>query len=147
MGIFDIFKKSNDAQVLPEAEAPEPKVKKPRKPSKPKVKKEKVLTEKEKATAAGEPYVNIIKMEVDPNNIHAGAFDLDWNDKFLINLIRAGYKLKEDDTDVMIVDRWFQNVCRNVALEIYEQQQADPTNREVRPITSRDIGNGRSEVS
>jgi hypothetical protein len=47
------------------------------------------------------------------------------------------------------VDRWFQTVCRNIALEVYEQQQADPDNREsdMRVIQQRDLGNGFTEVS
>lgn len=108
------------------------------------------LTEKEQATAAGEPWVGILKVDVDPNNINSGSFTLDWNDKFVLNLIKTGYKQREDDTDAIIVDRWFQTVCRNIALEIYEQQVADPANRDmedVRRINRKDIGNGRSEVS
>ena len=144
MGLFDkLFGKK---EVLPLPEAPAmPKVKKPRKPKEKKV--EQQLTEKEKATQAGEPYVNVISMEVDPTNIHSGAFELDWNDKFVINLIKAGYKLKENDTDNEVVDRWFQTVCRNIALEMYEQQQADPTNRDLRNVKTKDLGNGRTEVS
>lgn len=107
----------------------------------------KKLSPKEEATMKGEPYVNIVKMSVDPNDIHNGEFELDFNDKFVLNLIKAGYKMKEDDTDVVIVDRWFQTVCRNVALEMYEQTQADPSNRDVRNVVSRNLGNGRSEVS
>jgi hypothetical protein len=79
--------------------------------------------------------------------VNNGAFELDWNDKFVLNLIRAGYKIREDDNEALIVDRWFQTVCRNVALEVYEQQQADPDNRDMRVIRTRDIGNGRTEVS
>jgi hypothetical protein len=131
-----------------------PEVKAEPKPKKPKIKKEPTevkLTEKEIATQKGEPYIAITKMAVDPNNVNAGEFEFDWNDKFVLNLIKAGYKIKSDDTDSQIVDRWFQTVCRNVALEIYEQDQADPTNRDMisdmRVIRSRDIGNGRSEVS
>ena len=121
---------------------------KPKKTPKPKVEKPTIeLTPKEKATAAGEPYVNILSMEIDPENINAGAFELDWNDKFILNLIRAGYKMRDDDTDNMIIDRWFQTVCRNIALEVYEQAQADPTNRDLREIKTRDLGNGRTEVS
>ena len=105
------------------------------------------LSAKEKATMAGEPYINVLALEIDPENLHSGAFELDWNDKFILNLIRAGYKMKEDDTDTVIVDRWFQTVCRNIALEVYEQEQADPTNRELRNIRTRDLGNGRTEVS
>ena len=121
-------------------------VKKPNKSTKEK-KSEPVLSDKEKATMAGEPYINITKVDIDPTNINNGAFELDWNDKFLLNLIRAGYKQKETDTDDVIVDRWFQTVCRNIALEVYEQEQADPDNRDVRNIRTRDLGNGRTEVS
>lgn len=110
--------------------------------------KKKELSPKEQATANNEPYIAIIRVELDPNNINNGAFELDFNDKFVLNLIRAGYKIKNDDTDDEIVDRWFQTVCRNIALEIYEQEQADPSKRDdVRVIRSRDIGNGRTEVS
>jgi hypothetical protein len=107
------------------------------------------LTEKEKATLAGEPYISIIKVELDPADINNGSFELDWNDKFVINLIKQGYKIRQDDTDSMVVDRWFQTVCRNIALEVYEQEQADPDKREseLRVIQQRDLGNGFTEVS
>lgn len=109
---------------------------------------EATLSPKELATQNNEPYINIVRVEVDPNDINNGSFELDWNDKFVLNLIRAGYKMRDDDTDQIIVDRWFQTVCRNIALEIYEQQQADPEKRDdIRVIRSRDIGNGRTEVS
>jgi hypothetical protein len=127
----------------------EPVVKKESKPKQAKPKTE--LTEKEKATAASEPYIAITKVEINPENINDGAFDLDFNDKFVLNLIKAGYKQRDDDTDVIIVDRWFQTVCRNVALEMYEQQVADPENRtesrDARVIRTKDLGNGRTEVS
>ena len=139
MGLFDkLFGKK-----------PEPvKVEKPKKERKPRVKKEEpTLSEKQKATAAGEPYIAINKIEINPDNINDGAFDLDWNDKFVLNLIKAGYKQRDDDTDQLIVERWFQYTCRNVALELYEQQQADPENRDMRVVRSKDLGNGRTEVS
>ena len=123
-----------------------------KKPRQPKKKKEdSVLSDKEKATMEGMPYVNILKMELDPYDINTGAFELDWNDKFVLNLIKSGFKIREDDTDTMIVERWFQTVCRNVALELYEQQQADPENRtmasEMRVVRAKDLGDGRTEVS
>ena len=108
-------------------------------------------TEKELATERGEPYVAILSMDIDPTNIHQGSFDLDWNDKFILNLIRAGYKIRDDDSDTIIVERWFQSVCRNVALELYEQQQADPENRtmatDMRVVRAKNLGDGRTEVS
>jgi hypothetical protein len=80
-------------------------------------------------------------MDIDPNNPGDGAFELDWNDKFVANLVRAGYQGK---TDQDIVDNWFKAVCRNVIQENFEQEQADPTNR---PSNRRDLGNGRTEIS
>jgi hypothetical protein len=128
MGIFDIFKKKKPAKV----EAPrEAKVKK---------------TEKEIATEKGEPWVGILSMDIDPENMHQGAFELDWNDKFVANLVRAGYQGKPDDTDAEIVDRWFQNICRHVVMETWEQEQA--MNPEAnRVVQTRNIGGGRTEVS
>ena len=128
-------------------------VKKPRKPRKPKEPKV-VLSEKERATAAGEPYISVLKMDIDPENINSGSFELDWNSKFAANLARAGYQQKPGESEDVIVDRWFQTVCRNIALEVYEQNIADPINREtdqlkeeLRNIRRTDIGNGRSEIS
>jgi len=128
--------------------------KKPRKPRKPKQAEAPKLTAKEQATLADEPYVAIIKVDIDPNNINSGAFELDWNAKFAANLARAGYMQKPGETEDVIVDRWFQTVCRNIALEIYEQNIADPTLREadalreeLRHIRSKDLGDGRTEIS
>ena len=115
----------------------------------PKPVKKKVLSPKDEATSKGEPYIAILKVEVDEIDINNGSFELDWNDKFVVNLIKAGYKQRPDDTDTIIVERWFQTVCRNIALEVYEQQQADPTNRETTryDLNKRDLGNNRTEVS
>ncbi|MFY8212013.1 MAG: hypothetical protein ACOVLB_05045 [Candidatus Nanopelagicus sp.] len=147
MGLFDkLFGKKPE----PVVEAPAPV--KEKKPRKPKVKKEEpTITDKQKADELGLPYVNILKMEIDPYDINSGAFELDWNDKFILNLIKSGFKIRDDDTDTMIAERWFQTICRNVALELYEQQQADPENRDMasdmRVVRAKDIGNGRTEVS
>ena len=111
----------------------------------------KKLSPKEEADSKGEPYVAILKVDLDPNNINNGSFELDWNDKFLLNLIKQGYKIRPDDTDNEIVDRWFQTVCRNIALEVYEQEMADPEKRknkdDLRIIQQKDLGNGRTEIS
>jgi hypothetical protein len=128
MSIFDRFLKKKKPEATPKEPAP----------------KKVTKTEKELATEKGEPWVNILSMEIDPGNIQNGAFELDWNDKFVANLIRAGYQMDPKDTDSDIVDRWFTAVCRNVVLETWEQEQAMNPNRVVK---SRDIGDGRSEVS
>ena len=108
----------------------------PKVASKPKKK-----TEKELATERGEPYVAILSMEVDAENLNEGAFELDWNDKFIANLRRAGYQGKEDAD---LVDQWFQNVCRNVVLETFEQEEAMNMSRFT---NTRNLGGGRTEVS
>jgi hypothetical protein len=103
-------------------------------------------TEKQLATEKGEPWVTVVGMEVDPNNMQAGSFELDWNDKFVANLVRAGYQMNAKDTDSDIVDRWFTTVCRNIVLETYEQHEAMNPERD-RVVKTRNIGDGRSEVS
>lgn len=151
--IKNLFKKPELPKV--EVKEPEvlatPKVKKPRKPKEKKVQPVvKELSPKEKATAAGEPYVNILSMEIDPNNINTGSFELDWNEIFIARLAKSGYMMKKEDTDSEIIDRWWTQVCRNTALEVYEQAQADPENRDtkdLRKMTTKDIGNGRTEIS
>jgi hypothetical protein len=99
-------------------------------------------TDKDIATEKGEPYVAVLGMDIDYNNLTYGSFELDWNDKFVGNLIRAGYQGK---TDADIVDMWFQNVCRNVVMETYEQEQAIKHSGIY--VNTRDIGGGRTEIS
>jgi hypothetical protein len=128
MGFLDRFKKKPDA---PKAET------KPRKKS-----------AKDTATEKGEPYVAILSVDLDPDNIGNGAFELDWNDKFIANLVRAGYQHKPTDTDADLVDRWFADVCKNVVAENFEQWEANqPMDARPRNIERRDIGDGRTEVS
>lgn len=161
MGLFDKLKSALGEVVQPEAgkvaSVTEGKqrtnVKKPTGASKPadppKPKKAKAKTkqsaedpEKARATKRGEPWVKVLSMELDPNDPGQGAFELDWNDKFVANLIRAGYQGR---TDADIVDNWFQSVCRNVVMETYQQEQADPEIR--RTNNRRDLGDGRTEIS
>ena len=130
MSIRDWFKKKPKPVVKTKSE-PRPQV-----PEK---------SEKELATERGEPWVTIVSMDIDPNNLHQGSFELDWNDKFVFNLIRAGYQLKKEDTDAEIVDRWFQNVCRHVVMETWEQEEA--MKKSGIYVRTTDIGNGRTEVS
>lgn len=109
-----------------------------------KTSKKKQISDKELATKNKEPYINILSMDVDPDNLNEGAFELDWNDIFIARLIKAGYQGKEDQD---LVDQWFQNVCRNVVLETYQQEQAmNPTTQGVK-VNKRDLGDGKSEVS
>ena len=132
MGFFDRFKTKPPAK-----EEKEKVIRVPRAPEK---------TAKELATEKGDPYVAIITMDIDPNNLHQGAFELDWNEIFIARLVKAGYMMKPTDADSDLVDRWFQNVCRHVVMETWEQEQAI-RNSGAQYVRTRDIGDGRTEIS
>jgi hypothetical protein len=100
-------------------------------------------TPKDIATEKNEPWVSVLSVELDPDNIGNGAFELDWNDKFITNLVRAGYKGKDD---VQMVDQWFQDVCRNVLAENYEQWVVNQPNAG-RTNNKEDLGGGKTSVS
>ena len=137
MGIFDLFKRKEKViETTVSKENVEQDKKKSAEPTK-KTKK----SDKELATERGEPYISILSMDVDPTDINSGAFEFDWNDKFIANLQRAGYQGR---TDADLVDQWFQNVCRNVVLETYEQYEA--MKNDSRYMQSRDLGDGRREI-
>ena len=74
--------------------------------------------DKEEAIEKKEPWVTVIKMGVDPNNVVQGFFELDWNDDFVQYLSEQGI---EGPTDEDIVNKWFNAVCRTVLL----QEKAD----------------------
>jgi hypothetical protein len=111
-------------------------------------KKPPIKSAKDIATEAKEPWVDVLTVELDPDNIGNGAFELDWNEYFVAKLVKAGYMRDKNDTDAMIVDRWFLEVCKNVAMENFEQWEANqPMNDRPRVVGRRDIGDGRTEVS
>lgn len=141
MAFFDMFRKKPEPVV--ESKLPEPK----EIPLAPKVKvpKEEPKSAKQIATESNAPYINIVGMDVDLDNLHQGAFELDWNEIFVARLVKAGYMIKKDDTDAEIVDRWFQNVCRHVVMETWEQEEAMA--KSGMWVRSTDIGGGRTEVS
>ena len=149
MGIIDRLRQAIN-KSLPGLEHPtpietlKPAEEQPKPPPKKSTKRESKKTAKDIATEQGEPYVAILSFELDPDNLNSGAFELDWNDKFIINLVRAGYQRQPNEPEHVIIDRWFQNICRHVVLETYEQEQADP---EIRRITKRKLDNDRSEIS
>jgi hypothetical protein len=141
MAFFDMFRKKPEPVVEPKPlkpteTAPKPRVRPP---------KEQPKTAKQQATENNLPYVNILSMDVDLENLHQGAFELDWNEIFVARLVKAGYMIKKDDTDAEIVDRWFQNVCRHVVMETWEQEEAMA--KSGMWVRSTDIGDGRTEVS
>jgi hypothetical protein len=79
------------------------------------------MSPKELATMNGEPWVSISKLDIDIDTLSAGSVELDWNEIFVARLIKKGYRGK---TDADIVDMWFQELCRGIAMELWEQQEA-----------------------
>lgn len=82
--------------------------------------------EKEEADKQHQPWVGIITLDIDYDSLDGGSFELDWNDLFITRLMKAGYEGEEDHD---LVDQWFNNICRHVVLETFEQEQADPEKR------------------
>lgn len=60
---------------------------------------------------SAEPWVNVIKAHVDPNNPKSGYFELEWNPAFVVFLRKNGYTGIAPEE---IVDAWFTDLCRNV---------------------------------
>jgi len=74
--------------------------------------------DKQIANIKKEPWVNVNKMGVDPENAKAGFIELDWNDEFVSMLQDNGYV---GTTDEQTVNTWFNDVCRTVLI----QEKAD----------------------
>ena len=72
--------------------------------------------DKEAATAAGEPWVNVLRMGIDPDNVVQGYFELDWNEEFVVMLQEAGITGASDED---VVNKWFNAVCRTVLYRLF----------------------------
>ena len=101
-----------------------------------------VADPKQIASDTGQPYIDIISVDIDNENPSYGSFELDWNEHFVKKLRSMGYP---GDTDEVVVDLWFQSVCRNILMETWEQDTANQEN--VRYISRKDLGDGKTEVS
>lgn len=100
---------------------------------------------KSRASANGEPYIEIVSMELDSENPSLGSFELDWNEQFVKQLRAIGYP---GNTDEIVIDLWFQDVCRNILLETYEQEKANrAVGDNIRYINRRNLGGGKTEIS
>ena len=98
------------------------------------------LAPKEQATANKEPWVAVLDTHVNKDNIRNGFFELDWNEYFVLQLRASGYN---GETDEIIVDQWFSELCRNVGAE----EGVNMDRRGAGYINVNNLGNGRTEVS
>lgn len=98
------------------------------------------LSPKELATEKKEPWISVLNTHINKDNVRNGFFELDWNEYFVLQLRKAGYR---GATDEEIVDLWFQELCRNVGAEAnvnMEQRGSGFVTRALRD-------DGRSEIS
>ncbi len=98
------------------------------------------LTPKELATEKKESWVSVLDTHVNKDNIRNGFFELDWNEYFIIELREAGYTGNSEEE---IIDKWFQELCRNIGNESgvnMERRGSGYVNRALRD-------DGKTEVS
>ena len=84
--------------------------------------------EKECHNTKNEPYVNVLDMGIDPENVSNGYFELDYNDLFVQMLSEHGIVGKSDEE---IVNIWFNRICRTIVAQEsadldYGLQEASP---------------------
>lgn len=72
---------------------------------------------KQVATLNDEPWVTVLNMEFGGAKALEGSFELDWNQQFVAKLEAEGYLGLTPDA---VVNMWFMEVCRNVALEEFD---------------------------
>lgn len=95
--------------------------------------------EKTLATEKGEPWINVVSMDMEPGNTaNIGAIEMDWNENFIKMLHQNGYNGVSDED---AVDQWFRDVCKHVVLETYEEAETSQT------VTRTGLDDGRAEYS
>lgn len=92
-------------------------------------------------TRKKEPWVNVIDVKVNEENVRNGFFELDWNEYFIAQLVQAGYGV-DNDPEEEIVDRWFRDIVYNML-----EEEGQDTNRGAGYINVVPISKGKSEVS
>jgi len=98
------------------------------------------LTPKELATEKKESWVSVLNTHVNKDNIRNGFFELDWNEYFIIELKESGYFGNSEEE---IIDKWFQELCRNIGNESgvnMERRGSGYVNRALRD-------DGKTEIS
>jgi len=96
---------------------------------------------KEYATRRKEPWVSVLDVKVNEDNVRNGFFEMDWNEYFIKELIQAGYGV-DNDPEEEIVDRWFRDIVYNMLSD-----EGMDTDRGAGYINVVPIDKGKSEVS
>lgn len=96
---------------------------------------------KEYATRRKEPWISVLDVKVNEENVRNGFFELDWNEYFIDQLIQSGYGTSADPEEE-IVDRWFRDIVYNM---LQEEEIDITTNSGYINVVP--ISRGKSEVS
>ena len=96
---------------------------------------------KEYATRKKQPWISVLDVKVNKENIRNGFFELDWNKYFIQELLQAGYG-EEADPEEQVVDRWF----RDIVYQMLDEEGLD-TSRGSGYINVIPIDKGKSSVS
>jgi hypothetical protein len=94
------------------------------------------------ATKRKEPWVSVLDVKVNRDNVRNGFFEMDWNEYFIKDLKKAGYG-EDGDIDEEIVDRWFRDIVYNML----QEEGIDPADRSAGYINVTSIDKGKAEVS
>tara|TARA_B100000963_G_scaffold357177_1_gene378774 strand:- start:1228 stop:1692 length:465 start_codon:yes stop_codon:yes gene_type:complete len=78
--------------------------------------------DKKIATLDGEPWVKVIKMELEKDKPGSGFFEIDFNEDFVEYLANNGYEGSDNDS---IVDGWFNDLCKNIVMEGLEDGEGN----------------------
>ena len=76
-------------------------------------KKKKGISAKDKATAMGEPYIEVISVNFDKASPGDGFFELEWNKIFVQSLQDAGYSGTDEDEN-LCYNLVYYNLLRNI---------------------------------
>jgi hypothetical protein len=99
------------------------------------------MSEKDRATAKGETWVNVLDIHINQDDIRNGFFELDWNELFVTDLVLNGYGT-HDDPPEEVVDRWFKEIVS----QMLNDEGLDPR-RGSGYINVTPRANGKSEIS
>lgn len=99
--------------------------------------------DKQSATLKGEPYVGVLKTHFNPQEPKNGFFELDWNDKFIEDLMTSGYTGEKDEE---VINKWFNDLCRNIMLEDMDEDVVDALKENIKE-NKKELGDGKVEYS
>ena len=98
--------------------------------------------DKRKHNILEKPWVNVISVGFNEENIQDGYFELDWNEWFIKVLEQGDFR---GNTEEDLVNNWLQTVCQNIALEDMDMDDIPVSKDKKVDVKRRD--DGKTEYS